>query len=310
MKNYFPKISFVKLQLKSIVSIFKETAEKWLSKDPFKLSAVIAYYSILSLPALLILVLNLIGVIWGREIVQGHITTELTGIFGKETGLYFQEILTDKGDAPTSIVATIIGFITLLYGATGVFYQLQNVLDEIWNIKPKFKNGMIIQTLLGRLKSFGFILIFGFLLLISFVTTSLISAFSERLNRLLPDGYITMAYFLDVIISLLFIYVLFAAMFKYLPSTPVKWRAVRSGAALTAILFVIGKYLLALYFNQAEPGSTYGAAGSLILVMLWISYTSMILFFGAQFTKVVSDRFNLQSAKVKSQNLKEVKESV
>ena len=238
----------------------------------------------------------------GKQLVEGHVFNELGEIFGAETGQYFKEILTEKGDKPTSVFATVIGFITLLYGATGIFYQLQNVLDEIWGSKPKFKNG-IVQTLFARLKSFGFILIFGFLLLISFITTSLFSAFSEQLNALLPDGYVTVGYFVDICISLFYIYILFAAMFKYLPSTPVRWRAVRSGAALTAILFVLGKYLLAVYFSQAEPGSTYGAAGSIILVMLWISYTSMIVFFGAQFTKVVSDRFNLQTKKPLSDEL-------
>ena len=197
-----------------------------------------------------------------------------------------------KGNTSTSAIATVLCGITLLYGATGVFYQLQNVINDIWEAKPKYTNS-IIATLLGRLKSFGFILIIGFLLLISFVLTSLLSAFSEQINQWIPEGFFEYVYIVDVLISFTFIYFLFAAMFRYLPSTYVRWKAVKSGVALTAVLFVFGKYILAFYFAKAEPGSTYGAAGSIILIMLWVSYTSLILFFGAQFTKVFSDRYGL-----------------
>ncbi|APQ18147.1 YihY/virulence factor BrkB family protein [Maribacter hydrothermalis] len=282
-----------KFKISHLPALLKDTFTCWLSKDPFKLSAVVAYYAILSLPALLILVLDLVGAVWGREIVQGQLTSEIASAFGTDTAVYVKDIMTKKGGSSTSVMATILGIGTLLYGATGVFYQLQNVFDEIWETSPKFSND-ILANLFGRLKSFGFILIFGFLLLISFVLTSALSAFSRRINSLLPDGSLELAYIFDILISLGFIYLLFAAMFKFLPSTHVRWKAVKSGAALTALLFVIGKYLLAFYFAKAEPGSTYGAAGSIILVMLWVSYTSLILFFGAQFTKIFSDKYQLQ----------------
>lgn len=282
-----------RFRLSHLPKLFVDTFNSWLDNDPFKLSAVVAYYSILSLPALLILIIDLVGAIWGRDIVQGRLTDEMSGAFGMETAQLIQELITKKDDNPTSLFAKIIGIGTLLYGATGVFYQLQNMLDTIWGFKPSYRNG-IVATLFGRLKSFGFILIFGFLLLISFVMTSVLSLFSERLNSFMPEGFIELAYGVDVLVSLIFIYFLFAAMFKFLPSGKVTWKSVKSGAAITAILFVIGKYLLALYFAEAEPASTYGAAGSIILVMLWVSYTSLILFFGAQFTKVFSDRYNLK----------------
>lgn len=272
--------------------LFIATFKAWLAKDPFKLSAVVAYYAILSLPALLILVLDLVGAVWGREIVQGQLTHEFTNAFGADTAEFIKEIMTKKGDAETSFFATILGLGSLLYGATGVFYQLQNAMDDIWEAKPNYSNS-IIATLIGRLKSFGFILIIGFLLLISFVLTSGLSAFSERISRSMSERILELAYAIDIVVSLGFIYLLFAAMFSFLPSTRVRWKAVRSGAALTALLFVVGKYLLAFYFAQAEPGSTYGAAGSIIIIMLWVSYTSLILFFGAQFTKIFSDRYGL-----------------
>ncbi|WP_419212743.1 YihY/virulence factor BrkB family protein [Maribacter sp. X9] len=279
-----------KFKLKDLPKLFAKTYTCWMEKEPFQISAVIAYYAILSLPGLLILILELVGSIWGREIVRGELFGEISSAMGPETAQSIQEMITDRGSENTSLVATVLGIGVLIYGATGVFYQLQNALNDIWEVKPKYSNE-VLATLFMRLKSFGFILIFGFLLLISFVITSFLSAFSKQLSRLLPDGMLELSFGLDLLLSFGFIYLLFGAMFKYLPSTHVKWGAVKMGAALTALLFIIGKYALAFYFGKAEPGSTYGAAGSIILVMLWVSYSSLIVSFGAQFTKIYSDKY-------------------
>ncbi|MGB3151252.1 MAG: YihY/virulence factor BrkB family protein [Maribacter sp.] len=276
--------------VKDLPKLMKSTYFSWISKTPFQLSAVIAYYAILSLPGLLILILELVGSVWGKEIVSGELFAEISSAMGPETAQSIQEMISDRGSENTSILATILGIGVLIYGATGVFYQLQNALNEIWEVKPNYSNE-ILATLFMRLKSFGFILIFGFLLLISFVLTSFLSAFSKQLSKLMPDGLLEFSFALDILLSLGFIYLLFGAMFKYLPSTHVPWKAVKVGAALTAFLFLIGKYLLAFYFGKAEPGSTYGAAGSIILVMLWVSYSSLILFFGAHFTRVYSNKY-------------------
>lgn len=279
-----------KFRLLHLPKLLVKTYHVWMEKDPFQISAVIAYYAILSLPGLLIIILEIVGGIWGREIVRGELFSEISSAMGPETAQSIQEMIADRGSENTSIVATILGVGVLIYGATGVFYQLQNSLNDIWNAKPKYSNE-ILSTLFMRLKGFGFILIFGFLLLISFVLTSFLSAFSKQLSRLLPDGMLELGFALDIVLSLSFIYLLFGAMFKYLPSTHVRWKAVKVGAALTALLFLIGKYALAFYFGKAEPGSTYGAAGSIILVMLWVSYSSLIVTFGAQFTKIYSDKY-------------------
>ncbi|MDO7172329.1 YihY/virulence factor BrkB family protein [Mariniflexile sp. AS56] len=277
-------------KLTHLPKLLIKTYKAWMEKEPFKLGAVVAYYAILSLPALLILILNLVGAIWGRDIVRGELQSELSTALGSDTATAILKMIAEKGDQPTSIFATILGIGVLLYGATGVFYQLQNVLDTIWDIKPVYSNE-IISTLIGRLKSFGFILIFGFLLLISFALTALLTAFSNRISTLFSTEIVEFAYVIDITLSLIFIYFLFAAMFKFLPSKPIQWKAVRVGAALTALLFILGKYVLSFYFGETEPGSTYGAAGSIIIVMLWTSYSSLILFFGAQFTKIYSDSY-------------------
>lgn len=280
------------LSLKNIPKLMVKTAKVWFKDEPFRLSAIIAYYAILSLPALIIIIMNVVGGIWGKDIVQGELLGEISKAIGTEAAESIRMMIVDQGDKSTSLFATIVGIGTLLYGATGVFFQLQESFDKIWKAEPKYTNG-IIATIMSRLKSFGFILILGFLLLVSFVLTSLLSAFSSRLELFLPDNLLKYVFIFDILISLGFIYVLFAAMFKFLPSKSISWKAVRVGAAITAILFIIGKYLLAIYFNQMQPGSTYGAAGSIILVMLWVSYSSLILFYGAHFTKVYADEYGL-----------------
>ena len=262
--------------------------KSWLNDEPFRLSAIVAYYAILSLPALMIIILNLVGAIWGTEDVQQTLFDEITKAMGPETAKSINEMIVDEGNESTSIFATVVGIGTLIYGSTGVFFQLQSSFDKIWKTEPKFSNDFI-AVLVSRLKGLGFILIIGFLLLVSFVLTSLLSAFSRRIENLLPDNLFELIVVFDIIISLGFIYLLFAAMFKFLPSKQLRWKAVRVGAAITAFLFIIGKYLLAIYFSEMQPGSTYGAAGSVILVMLWVSYSSLILFYGAHFTKVYSD---------------------
>ena len=269
-----------------------KSAKSWFENEPFNKAAIVAYYAILSLPALMIIILNIVGVIWGKEIVQGEILGEISAALGTETAESIRLMILDEGNKSTSLFATIIGISTLLYGATGVFFQVQNVLDDIWEAEPRFKNG-ILETIFNRFKSFGFILIIGFLLLTSFVLTSLLSTFGENLKKFVNDAMIEYVYIFDALISITIIYFLFAAMFKILPNASIPWKSVRIGALLTSLLFVVGKYLLAIYFHELQPGSTYGAAGSIILIMLWVSYSSLILFFGAHFTRVYSQKYHI-----------------
>ncbi|WP_223267175.1 YihY/virulence factor BrkB family protein [Polaribacter sp. IC073] len=284
----------IKKVMKDFPSLLKKAGNNWLESEPFELSAIVAYYAILSLPALVVIILNLVGNVWGREIVQGELLDEISSAVGTQTAESFRVMMLDRGDEKVSIFTTIIGFGTLLYGSTGVFYQLQAAFDKIWKI-PENKNANgFLKMVFSRIKSFGFILIIGFLLLISFVLTALISTFSKRIEKFVPDNLFEYIFLVDFLMSIVFIYILFAAMFKYLPSKTVRWRAVKVGAAVTAILFVIGKYLMAWYFKEMDPGSTYGAAGSVILIMLWVSYSSLILFFGAHFTKVYSDVYLIE----------------
>lgn len=264
--------------------------KSWFDSEPFQQSAIVAYYAVLSLPALVIIILKVVGGFWGEDLVQGELLGEISQAIGPDAADAIRTMIENQSNQKTSVFATVIGIGTLLYGATGVFFQLQSALDTIWEQEPNYKNN-IVATLMSRVKSFGFILILGFLLLTSFVLTSLLSAFSKQLNHLLPDNLFDYLFIVDFLVSLGFIYILFATMFKYLPSAKIKWQSVRVGAALTTFMFLIGKYVLALYFNTMEPESTYGAAGSIILIMLWVSYSSLILLFGAHFTKKYADKY-------------------
>jgi|UPI000361EB8E membrane protein len=292
MKKPKEKTTKVKFKLTHLPNLLFVSAKSWFNDSPFNKAAIIAYYAILSLPALIIIIFNLVGAIWGREIVEGEILTEISKAIGAETAEAIKDMMVNNGNKKTSIFATTIGIATLIYGSTGVFFQIQNVLDSIWEAEPRFKNG-VLETVFGRLKSFGFILIIVFLLLSSLILTSLLSAFGENLKLILSDKLVNSIFTFDIFISLAAIYFIFAAMFKILPNADVPWKAVRIGALLTSFLFVAGKYLLAIYFRELEPGSTYGAAGSMILVMLWVSYTSLILFYGAHFTRAYSQKYLL-----------------
>jgi len=277
-------------KIKDILRLVINTYKNWMGSDPFKLSAVVAYYAILSLPALVVIILNIVGAVWGRDIVQGELLSEITSVLGQETAESIRLMMVDRGDEDTGFFTATVGVIVLLYGATGVFFQLQQALDTIWGVNINEQGG-ILNILKSRAKGFGFILIIGFLLLISFIATSLLSAFSNRLADFLPASLIKFVFIVDIAVSLIVIYTLFAALFKFLPSVYVRWKAVRVGAGLTTVLFILGEIAMAYYFNTMEPGSTYGAAGSIILIMLWVSYSSLILFFGAHFTRVYADAY-------------------
>ncbi|MBN3519069.1 YihY/virulence factor BrkB family protein [Algoriphagus lutimaris] len=263
---------------------------RWMASDPARLSAVVAYYAILSLPALLVIVVNSVGAIWGPDIVAGNLSAQFKNVLGPDNAKIIQEMILSTELSDKNILATVVGVGTLLFGATGVFYHLKVSLNQIWELKLTDEITWY-KLAKDRLISFGFVLVLGFLLLISFILTALISILSEFLSGELPEFVIYLAFTLDWVLSISVITFLFALIFKYLPDAKIRWKTVWVGAFLTAILFVAGKFLLALYFGATNPGSTYGAAGSLILILLWVSYSCLIFFFGAEFTKVFSIKY-------------------
>jgi membrane protein len=288
-----------KFKIKDLPKLLTNTYKSWDSNDPWRMSAVVAYYAVLSLPGLLIIIINVVGSIWGRDIVQGRLTGKIASILGTESAETIKTIISQTLNTESNIISTIIGIATILFGATGVFYQLQISLNKIWQVETisKFSFKKIITD---RARSFAFILAVGFLLLISFVLTTIISALTDVIKNSFPDVVLYVVYIINFILSISIISTLFALMFRYMPDTKVSWKTVWIGAILTAVLFVLGEFLLGLYFGKSNPASTYGAAGSIVLVLLWVSYSCLIFFFGAEFTRQYSIKYGHDSHSYKN----------
>ncbi|AZQ44090.1 YihY/virulence factor BrkB family protein [Nonlabens ponticola] len=266
-----------------------ESGKQWNKDDVWQLSASIAYYAILSLPGLLVIILNVVGLIWDQEIATGRLVTDLSGLIGWDAAEDINELL-QTANQDDGVIASIIGVATLIFGATGIFYQLQVSLNKIWRLKVNPKTPWW-KLLTDRAKSFGFILVVGFLIMISFVLSAFIAVLQGLIEANLPDYLIYVAYIINFLLSLVIIAFLFALMFRYLPDALVKWKIIWPGAIVTALLFELGKFLLEIYFTNSSPASAYGAAGLVVLLLLWVSYSALILFYGAEFVKIYAQEF-------------------
>ena len=277
------------LHFEKIGLLLKTTAQNWYKRDPFRESAVIAYYAIFSLPGLLVVIFTLAGYFFDAEVLSGKLHGQIAQAMGKDTADQIQLIIVAGRKNQDSWFATTVAISTIFIGATGVFVQMQVALNCIWEVKATVTQSGILAYLKKRLFSFGLIVTVAFLLLISLVLSSLLSALSTWFMQHFSESFLIFFQILNFVFSLAVITVLFVLMFKILPDAKIKWHLVWIGAFVTALLFVLGKTALGIYFGKANPGAGYGAAGSIILIMLWTSYSSMIVFFGAEFTKVYAD---------------------
>lgn len=261
-----------------------------MDRDPFRESAIIAYYSIFSLPGLFVVIITLAGWFYGQEAVNNQVYGQLSNALGEETSGEIQNIIQkqESQTKKTSIWGAAVGIATLLLGATGVFAQFQKSLNNIWEVKADASKSGILAMLKVRLFSFGLIVSIAFLLLISLLVSTALSAFGDWLSARFSESLLIVLKVINFIISLGILSILFALMLKVFPDAKIKWKDVWIGSVLTALLFVFGKFALSLYFGKANPASVFGAAGSIILVLLWVSYSSMIVFFGAEFTRQYS----------------------
>ena len=279
-----------RFKLKHIPSLIKTTAINWTKDDPWRLSAVVAYFALLSLPGLLVIVFSILNFFWDGEIVEGEIYGQIESALGTSAADTINSIFKKASETQTSWLPALIGIGGLVFGATGVFYHLQISINRIWNLKSEPKNGFV-KYLIDRTKSFGFVLVIGFLLLISFVVSALLNFLEGYIARWFPDVAFHLLAIGEIVFSLGVVSVLFALIFKYLPDVLIGWRSVWIGAFITAILFSLGKELLTFYFGFSSPDNVYGAAGSVIIILLWVTYSCLILFFGAEFTKVFTQRY-------------------
>jgi membrane protein len=253
-------------------------------------SAVIAYYAIFSMPGLLVIVISVGSLFFKRDVITGQLFTQISSIMGIETAKQIQNMIITISQTNKSVLATIIGLITVLLGATGVFVELQKALNVIWEVKAKPRSAFftLIRT---RLFSFGLVLSVGFLLLISLTITTIIAVMGDWVMNHWPNIVLIIFYVLNFIISFGVVMLLFALLFKILPDAKIQWKHLWWGSILTAFLFILGKTAIGFYLSKTNPGSAYGAAGSIVLILLWVSYSSMIFFYGAEFTRAYADFF-------------------
>lgn len=279
----------MKIPFKKIYSILKKALKEWWVKDPFRQSAIIAYYAIFALPGLLVVIITSAGYFFGNDAVNNHITAQFTSTMGVDTAEQIQNIILQASEAKNSVLATIIGIIIMIVGATTVFAQFQKSLNTIWEVKVDESKYGIWSFVKIRLFSFGLIVTIAFLLIVSLVISALLSAFGNWLSGHFSETFFVALQLVNIVLSFIILTVLFALMFKFLPDAKIKWKHVWIGSIVTAFLFDIGKFGLGLYFGKLNPGDGYGPASSIILIMLWVSYSSMIVFFGAEFTRVYAD---------------------
>lgn len=273
---------------RDFVNLAMETIRQWQEDQAARMAAALAYYTTFSMAPLLVLVIAIAGLIGGRDAAQGLVMAQVQDLAGNEGREFVQSMIENAAFEPTGITASILGAVTLLIGALGAFNELQHALDRIWDVEPKPIKRWSVRVqrfVFKRLLSFSMVLGIGFLLLVSLVISAGLSALGDYLSGI-PFFSELMLQILNLIISLGLITLLFAMIFKFIPDIKIAWRNVWLGAAITAVLFTIGKTLIGIYLGQTEVGSTFGAAGSLAVLMIWIYYSSQILFLGAEFTQV------------------------
>jgi len=262
------------------------TVDRWMEDKVPKLAAALAFYTSFAIAPVLLIAIALAGMIFGADAARGAVSREISGLVGLRIGEQIEGLLKSAWQPKAGMVATVLGLIALVFGASGVFVELQDSLNIIWKVKKKAGRG-ILGTLRDRFLSFTMVLGIGFLLLVSLV----LSAALEALSHLMIDGRsgTLLIRLINPAISMIVISGLFATSFKALPDARTRWRDVVVGAVLTAVLFTLGKFLLGLYLGRNSIGTTYGAAGSFVLLLLWIYYSSQIFFLGAEFTKAWAD---------------------
>ena len=279
--------------LSDLPNLLKLAYQGWKEDRASRLAAALAYYTIFSLAPLLVIVIAITGLIWEADIVQTQLLNQIQSLVGVEGARFVADLITSTGSPAKDIVATIVGVITLIFGALGVFNELHNSLNIIWEVKEEEPKGFlqtIKKVIIDRLLSFTMILGIGFLLLVSLVISAGLSATQETIGNTLPLSELILQ-IVNTVISIGVITILFALMYKFLPDAEISWQDVWVGAFITSVFFSLGKTAIGLYLGNSAVASSFGAAGSLVLLLLWIYYSAQILFFGAEFTQVYANKY-------------------
>ena len=275
--------------LKALWNLLKATAAEWSRDEAPRLGAALAYYATFSLAPLLVIAVGISGFVFGREAATGQIVGQIRGLVGLDTATTIQAMIEKSNQPATNVVVSVIGIVALLFGASGVFGELQQSLNKIWDIQPKPDRG-VWAAIKDKFFSFSMVLGTGFLLLVSLVMSAALTALSNLIVNFMP-GLDVITQLVNFIVSMVVITVLFALIFKYVPDAKISWVDVWVGASVTAFLFTIGKALIGFYIGYSTLSSTYGAAASLAVILLWVYYSAQILFFGAEFTQVYANTY-------------------
>jgi len=278
------------MNIKHFFEVTKKSASAWVDDYAPSMGAAISYYTVFSIAPLLIIVIAVAGLVWGREAVEGQIVGQLSGLIGSEGATGIQALIENANQPAKGFVATVISVVLLVIGATTVFAELQSAMDRIWDVPAAKKASGIWSTLRARLLSLGFILGLGFLLAVSLVFSAGMAAFSGWAEGLLP-GWESVMLVVNFVISLGLATLLFGMIFKLMPQARVAWRDVWVGAAVTAVLFEIGKTLIGLYIGKSSVTSSFAAAGSLVVLLIWVYYSAQIFLLGAEFTWVYANDY-------------------
>jgi membrane protein len=263
-----------------ILGLFKKSFSDFIEDDCMDSAAALSYYTIFSLPAILVLLLMLVSSVMDPSDVRGGLESQMQNLMGPSAGEQVRTIIQESEQRPRSgLIPTLLGIAGLIFGATGAFGQLQKTLNRTWDVEPDPNQGGIKAFLSKRVFSLGIILVIAFFLLVSLVISAALSGMGDRLGSVLPSGLSA------PVLEVFNLAISLVAMFKVLPDAKISWRSVWVGAAATAVLFVIGKFAIGFYLGKSNPGEAYGAAGSLAVLLLWVYYSSLIILFGAEFTE-------------------------
>lgn len=270
--------------IKGLAKVIWQSILDLVEDKVMRMSAALAYYTIFSVAPILVLVIALLDKFYRREAIEGRIYGQISSFVGRDAALQIQDIIAHTAVGGKGGIASIISVIILVFSATGVFGEIQDSINTIWRLKAKPKKGWV-KMIVNRLLSFSMLVSIGFLLLVSLIINAVVDALSGQLSRYMPELSVIFIYVVNLLVVFIITTLLFGIIFKVLPDAKIKWKHVFSGAVATAILFMLGKGAISFYLGRSNIGSTYGAAGSIVVVLLWVYYSAIILYFGAEFTR-------------------------
>ncbi len=270
--------------IRDFLTALRNAGVAFINDNAFKLSASLSYYTIFALGPLLIIIIALVGIFFGKDAVQGRLYQQINGIVGDAAALQIQDIIRNIQQSQTTTTGAVIGTVILIIGATGVFTEMQDSINYIWSVKAKPKKSWV-KFLINRLLSFSLIVGMGFILLVSLIINAVLNLLSDKLVKLFSDYTVYLFYVINTAITLIVITCLFAVVFKLLPDAIISWKDALIGASVTTLLFLLGKFLIGFYLGRSKLDVTFGAAASIVVILSWVYYSASILYFGAEFTK-------------------------